>query len=267
MLLVYLGDTYIWRFFINHHLHADKISFVESAIIINTSALLKYLPGRIWTYTAQLLWLSKKGISKTLFMYISLICILSSIIVSLFLGMIYLVLYNNILGLSLSMVCFAAVILADMIFIFYNTFFMNMAVKVINKLFKKNIRSFKVARGILIYVQFMYLMNWFLTAFATYMLARGIGLEVSTSSLFALLASLSASWAIGYIAVFTPGGLGVRESIMFLMLNNIVSAKTSLILPIASRILSLISELVLGLLGIIFGMKYKIFSGKSNREA
>jgi uncharacterized membrane protein YbhN (UPF0104 family) len=73
---------------------------------------------------------------------------------------------------------------------------------------------------------------------------------------------MSLSWVAGYLAVITPGGLGVREGTMLVMLLNVVDTRTALIFPIVSRFMYLISEALLGLTALFIGMKYKVFSSK-----
>jgi uncharacterized membrane protein YbhN (UPF0104 family) len=95
-----------------------------------------------------------------------------------------------------------------------------------------------------------------------YFLAKGIGLTVGFSSIFALLASMSLSWVVGYIAVISPGGLGIREGVMLLMLQGVVDTQTALIFPLLSRFMYLIAEALLGFSALALGIKYDIFSSK-----
>ncbi len=98
--------------------------------------------------------------------------------------------------------------------------------------------------------------------FGGYFLAKGIGLDIAFTSIFALLASMSLSWLIGYFAVITPGGLGVREGVMLLMLNNVVNVQIALIFPLLSRLMYLVAEALLGLMALSLGIKFNVFSSK-----
>jgi hypothetical protein len=51
-------------------------SLIENAIV-NTSALFEYLPGRIWTGAAQLAWLKKYNITKSIILDVKLIAFLT----------------------------------------------------------------------------------------------------------------------------------------------------------------------------------------------
>jgi uncharacterized membrane protein YbhN (UPF0104 family) len=103
-----------------------------------------------------------------------------------------------------------------------------------------------------------------------YFLAEGLGLHIQAAELFAVLASMSLSWVVGYLALITPGGLGVREGTMLVMLNNVMNMQTALLFPILSRLLYLTAEALLGGAALFLGLKYDIFSSKErtvNRAA
>ena len=104
--------------------------------------------------------------------------------------------------------------------------------------------------------------SWSLMGFGGYFLAKGIGLHLLYKDMYAILASMSISWLIGYFAIISPGGLGIREGMMLLMLNNIVNVQTALIFPILSRFMYLLAEALLGLTALALGIKYKVFSSR-----
>jgi len=122
------------------------------------------------------------------------------------------------------------------------------------------IQPIKMSKRLLIYIQFIYVMAYIPVGIGIIMLARGIGINISFSDSLAVIASMAVSWTTGYLAIFTPGGLGVREGIMFLMLKQFSNVQCALIIPIASRLLYTIIEAGLGGIGLLIGIKYKIFS-------
>jgi uncharacterized membrane protein YbhN (UPF0104 family) len=50
--------------------------------------------------------------------------------------------------------------------------------------------------------------------------------------------------------VLAPGGLGVREGIMYAMLAGASTAAVSLILPLALRVVTMAVDVLLGLIGL-----------------
>ena len=263
-LLAYLLETYIWQVCMNKHLGRHELNFPQSIAVVNSSGLLKYVPGRIWTYTAQLLWLKKYGISKSIVLYVNLICILGAVIVSLYLGLFYLALYTNLMNRTTFVLAAVLLIFLNSAYIIWNSSFMNKLIVLAGKLLKKEIQPLNESRSLILYIQFIYLCGALLTGFGGYLLAKGIGLPVPATGIFALLASMCLSWVVGYFAVISPGGLGIREGMMLLMLNNVVSVQTALIFPLVSRVMYLIAEALLGLTALLLGMKYSVFSTKKS---
>jgi glycosyltransferase 2 family protein len=258
MIIAFLMETYIWQTCMNHYLK-KKLRFVESITFLNTSNLFKYIPGRLWAYTVQISMLAKKNIAKSLVLYVNFVCVLCVIIISTIYGLYYLLFYLKILPMPISILLFGLLILVDFAFIMWNTSIINWLIIKINKFFKREIKPIKIEKWLILYIQFLYLIAWILTGISAYFLAKGIGLEIASSDIFALVSSMSVSWIIGYIAIFTPGGFGVREGIMFLMLKQFSNVKTALILPLATRLIYSVIELLLGIIGIFVGMKYGYF--------
>jgi hypothetical protein len=260
--LSYLAETFIWKISINKHLGSHELNFPQSIAIVNTSALFKYLPGRIWAYTAQLVWLKKYNISKSIILYVNLLCILGSVTVSLYLGLIYLALYTKAMNVKLIILSAVVLILLNIMYVIWNVRLINRLIAIVGKLLHKEIQPLKNSRSLIIFIQLIYVCISALAGLGSYYFARGIGLPVHFTDFFAILASLSLSWLVGYITVISPGGLGIREGMMLLMLNNVVSAQTALIFPIMSRAMYLMAEAIMGVTALSIGVKYKVFSLK-----
>ena len=259
-LLSYLLETFIWQVCINKHLGRHELNLSKSIAVVNASGLLKYVPGRIWTYTAQLLWLEKYNISKPLVLYVNLICIAGSIIVSLYLGLIYLAVYTNLMNTAAVVLAFSALIAFNIAYIAWNALIMNKFIVLINHFFKKEIQPLNDSKLLILFIQFIYIGSWALMGAGGYFLAEGIGLNVPVRDIFAILAAMSLSWLIGYFAVLSPGGLGIREGFMLLMLNGVVNTATSLIFPVISRLMYLIAEGCMGIAAMLFGIRHDVFS-------
>jgi len=74
-----------------------------------------------------------------------------------------------------------------------------------------------------------------------------------------MMATVSVSALTGYLAFFTMGGLGIREGTMFFMLKQFSGVQAALILPVAARVLTIVVELLMGLLGVMIGMTCHYF--------
>ncbi|MCX5848709.1 MAG: lysylphosphatidylglycerol synthase domain-containing protein [Deltaproteobacteria bacterium] len=267
MMIGFLMETYIWQILVNDYL-TNKLNFLVSIALYNTTAMLKYMPGKIWTYTAQIALMSSKGISKAVLIYINIICFICLTFVSAIYVLYYYFFYLQMTPWGISILIFILLIFLDFVFIIWNTPIINyLIIHPINRIFKREIRPIKMRKLLLVYVQLLYLFAYVPAAIGMYFLAKGIGVEISFFNILPIIATLSLSLVLGYIAFFSPGGLGIREGTMFVMLKQFSNIKTALILPIAMRLIYIIIELLLGIIGILVGMKYGYFSNQvKNRQ-
>ena len=256
--IAFLMETYIWQFFLNDYIQ-KRLTFGESIALYNTTTMLKYIPGRIWSYTAQIALMSSKGISKAVLIYINMICFICLAFVSAMYAFYYYLFYLQMTPWDISIFIFILLIVLDFIFIFWNTSIINYMIIPINRIFKREIQPIKMKKLLILNIQLLYLLVYVPTGIGMYFLANGIGMEIPFSSILPLIATLSVSLVISCIAFFSPGGLGIREGTMLMMLKQFSTVEAALILPIALRLVYVIIELLLGIIGIFIGMKYSYF--------
>jgi len=59
------------------------------------------------------------------------------------------------------------------------------------------------------------------------------------------------SWAVGYAAVFAPGGLGIREAVLAFVFSNIASVELIAVYAAMNRIIWVVAELLFGFVGMV----------------
>jgi len=57
------------------------------------------------------------------------------------------------------------------------------------------------------------------------------------------------SWAVGYVALFAPGGLGIREAVLAFVFSNIAAVELIAVFAAMNRIIWVIAEVLFGLVG------------------
>jgi glycosyltransferase 2 family protein len=254
----FIINTYIWHIFVNDYL-PQKLKFRESFALYNATAMLKYVPGKIWLYAAQVKLMSPRGISKTLLMYINLICFICLIFASAIYTLYYYLIYLKMASLVITISIFALLLILYFVFVIWNIPITNYFIIPVNKIFKREIQPLKMRKPLLLYIQLLYLLSYIPVGIGMYFLAKGIGMDIPIFNIMAIMATLSVSIVLGYVAFFTPGGLGVREGAMFFMLKQFSNIDVALILPIVMRLIYIIIELMLGITGILIGMKTRFF--------
>ncbi|MGV8059410.1 MAG: lysylphosphatidylglycerol synthase domain-containing protein [Smithellaceae bacterium] len=260
LIFVTFAGTYFWQRLLEM-ITSRQISFKESIAVVNTSLLAKYLPGKVWSYAFQMLLLSKKGISKTVVLYANLFLVVTSLFASAFLGLLYFAYFNH--GQTNFWLLLLFVFLIIYVgFIFLNQPCLKLLIKIVQKLFKKTINYTHIDIKWIILFQLLYLLANAIFGITGYLLALGLGFSVSIQGIFAIAASLIIADMIGFIVLIAPGGLGVREGIMFALLAALGDKSLALILPIGTRIMGMITDLILGGVGFIYLRKF--YSGKDS---
>lgn len=260
-LLAYLVENVIWKVIIAAQNDGSRISFRELTAILLASGMFRYLPGRIWTVAAQLVMLKKYGISKALVIYINLICMLELVLVSLYLWLFYLAAYTSILSVPVIILLAAALVLANLLFTCCNKPVTDRLVAVAARFTRTTIQPIEITPSGMAVIQLIVAGSWALTGLSSYCLLRGVGLQPAFADLLPVTAALSMSWVAGYAAFFSPGGLGVREGVMLLLLKPVLTPSIALLLPVLSRILMLVSEFLLGMLAWVFCIRNNLFRG------
>lgn len=90
---------------------------------------------------------------------------------------------------------------------------------------------------------------WFLLGLSLWAIVP----EASTPGLFALvIGAFCVSWAIGYLTLFAPSGLGVREGVMLALLAVAIAPAQVIVFVTLHRLIWVAVEVVLGVLARLF---------------
>ena len=209
------------------------------------SNLGRYIPGKVWQISGLIVLSNKEGISKK----VSSVSVIYSQIVA------------NLIGLSLGVFLFFRYEKHTDYFFILITVLLTLAILpfMINKLailalsiLKKPKETFEVSYGKFIIYVFMQLVNWIVMG-AAFVLFINIFTELSISQHPVALFILPISWTLGLLAIFAPGGIGVREGIMTVYLSMFISPGLAAVIPWIYRIWLTIFELLLA--GIFYFFK------------
>ncbi len=96
----------------------------------------------------------------------------------------------------------------------------------------------------------MMLANIALAGFTLWALSRSVT-QVSAALVPMFMSAAALGATVGFLAIFTPGGLGVREGILLIVLSPIVGSANSAVIIVASRLLQIIAEAALAGVGLL----------------
>jgi len=218
-----------------------SLPFLKGIKIMFYSQLGKYLPGKIWTFTGRMYFCQKVGIpnSKT---FISMVLelaltVLSGILIfliSLLLGSRFKMDINPFLLVTVAVVIL--MIIHPKILVRLINFFL--------RWLKKEQIKIDLNFSQIFVLTAYYCIIWFCFGIAFYFLINSVTFIIP-SKIPILTGSFAISSTIGVMALFAPAGLGVREGILAVLLNNFFPISLAILLSLLSRIWVSIGELVM----------------------
>ena len=236
LFLFYIMDAFCWYKILS--LNKIKTSFSESLISTGVPIFSRYVPGKILTFLGPASYISHYTGEKI--SYLTFISLQHQFITMIF-SCLFAIIYFSIVQYDLLLILFSLII-----FLFLTTIVTNKRVngKISMILKKYNILSFSIPtisfKKILLvgpYVIFF----WSILTLSFYLLAVSLYTD-QISWYHGLLFPVSIT--IGNFAIFTPGGLGVREgALAYLLLDSGLDVQTAATLSIISRTWSFFGEL------------------------
>ena len=89
----------------------------------------------------------------------------------------------------------------------------------------------------------LYAATWPLIGVSFWMTARAF-LDVSVSDIALYTGAFAAAWIVGLIAIYAPGGIGVREAVLVAILGPRIGSADALVVAAASRVVFTVADLI-----------------------
>jgi uncharacterized membrane protein YbhN (UPF0104 family) len=214
------------------------MTFWTAARVWSVSNLGKYIPGKIWQVTAMAAMATRAGVSAV----VSTGSALLSTIINIACG-IALVLIVGWRWIEIVLLAFA--VLGLLVLPFLVPRLNALAARMTGRLIAFEAPPTRIVLTAIIGNA----LAWLMYGVAFMWLVSGV-LGESPGSPWQYIAVYAASYVIGYLVLFLPGGIGVREGVMAVLLTSLALAtpKQSLLAAGASRIWLTLLEIVPGLL-------------------
>lgn len=245
VLIHYMMTTAAWRIAMVGGTETE-LSFAESIGISNVTQLTKYVPGKVWSYAIQMHLLASHGISKTRVVSTNLLMLLSLLSSATVLGSGYLVYSATVFPTVFSRALLVASVVGYICLIVGGTHAINATVRLLNRLFKRNIEPISIATSVILRVHGVNFASNVVYGLAGYVVAIGSGAPTTVDILVPIASATLLADTIGLLAIVAPGGIGVREGIMYVMLKSVLSAQICFVLLAAFRLVTAACDLMLG---------------------
>jgi hypothetical protein len=101
-----------------------------------------------------------------------------------------------------------------------------------------------VRRGLYLFSSTLcYLVMWIILGIGFYFIMTAMMQDSNQLPLLVSIGVFSFSWLAGFISIFTPGGIGIRESVITIMLNNYSMGSIPILAAILSRLMWTVVEI------------------------
>ena len=229
-----LASTYILQ------MMGSEISISDTLPSIVLSGLGKYIPGKIWIITMRSTYLVRQSVSLAKILVASAVEHVFIIISALLLFLITTKNVSGILNPTLSLLII--LLLSPMLF------FPNKIHRFVNwmlKYFKRDSLPVWINRRDSVKCLLMFTFVWLVLGTGVFMTTSSFYPSVATSQIFQISGLYAISAVIGILAIFAPGGIGVREGVFIVGLKTIVPLDHALLIAVAVRLLTTVSQLTI----------------------
>jgi len=206
------------------------LSFFKVYRLFNLTNIGRYIPGRLWSIIGFVYYSGEYGISPKRAAVATIINEVASKTAALSVGLLYFIFsneYSHFLPIML------AVLALDFVIIYPKT--LNRVANAILKLMKKQPVEIDFSYAAVLKICGMYVIVWLFHSIAFYVLIAAIT-KIGPVNPLQFAAILPLCWIIGYLVIFAPGGIGVREAMLVVMLGRFMPQEVALIIAIVQRI-------------------------------
>lgn len=237
LLVLFSAQIYVvilWRFIVNSG--TNKIGVKDAISIFYLSALGRYIPGKVWQLVGLAMLSESSGIESEIAITSSLLSQSLSIITGILISAGTVITYVK-WYFVMPFILLAIIFLYPPVFNKVLDFFsmkirkktLNMDIGIINELI----------------LSLGYILAWGLYGISFFLLFRSFSLNIG---LFESIQFFAVSYLLGLFAIFVPGGLGVREGVLALLLKKIgMATSIGSMIAIFERLNITLTEVILGL--------------------
>jgi hypothetical protein len=233
-------SAYLWGMILQTL--GETITNSDARKIWIASLVLKYLPGKIWN-SASRLYVAKKRYNiriarTTMGIYLEIILNHSASFVIVGCAAIR---YSDMFGFENYPILF---LLPGFVLISLYPPFIQKIFGMILKLLKREEITIEATYFQMVKLLIYYFLRWIVLGITLFGFARSI-VPIPIGNFFYLLGAGAFSVSAGVLTFIMPGGIGVREALLILLLSKIMPRVDALIISIISRIGQIIAEIII----------------------
>jgi glycosyltransferase 2 family protein len=227
----------IWHALVRGSSDGAKLSWRTTLFVYMTSALAKYVPGRVWAVTAQWYLLARYRVTLRVAARLTILTTVASIVSAALIGATVFVLLGR--SSPWHLITFLALGLGAVV----------VPPRAIGPLSRRWARvssgtggeTFVSTKRWAILLA-LYCLVWILHGCTGVLLAMGLLSPLNISMITQIIGTMAGGWLAGALAVIVPAGLGVRETTMMALLTSF-PAGIEVTVPIMSRLAMIAADI------------------------
>lgn len=241
------------------HCFGASLPILRAFRVAYLSNLGRYIPGKFMQFVGIMYLAKKEGLRED-------VAASSFALIQLFdtpAGLILIVLYYLMLGTSFDKISQYMPVLAALIIvtclsllIILKPSLMERLLNLLLKLIKQPALKFQLKKKTGLWFLFLYFIAWNIFGAAFYLFLISVT-DVSADFFLQACLIYAASYMIGYWALFAPGGIGVREGVMGVLLNRIggILESVAFAVSLAARLWFMTGEILVSILALMVRSK------------
>jgi glycosyltransferase 2 family protein len=226
----------------------SRMGFTRSWWVITASFLAKYIPGHVWAVGGRMLLCKAEGVPEKISGTAMIIEMMGLLLGSLLAGIVCIpfLLARGVPSWIWLMALPAAVLL---LLLFSPLLFV--LLRWVARIFLKREVALAASPARFGAAAALYFASALIQGAAFFLLIRTI-YPISPSCLPGAIGLYNGAWAVGFLSLITPGGLGVREGAMAFLLKYFVPVPLAVIISLLARLWITIFEVAVALVGLRF---------------
>ncbi|MFQ6104894.1 MAG: lysylphosphatidylglycerol synthase domain-containing protein [Candidatus Glassbacteria bacterium] len=220
----------VWKFLITSY--GERITTGQAYRIYFRSNLGKYLPGKVWQLAGMVFLCDEIGIMPNKSIPASLYNTGVAVITGL--AIFFVTVSIDTLGLTRALVSYTLLVAIIVFLIVFPDFLTGLMNRILRILGKERIEE-GIGRGILFTTFVSYALAWFIFGWGFHLFLRFLGVSKDLD-LLETVGIFSGSVSIGFLAFFSPGGIGIREGVMVFLMEKYYPLTTAIFISVTARL-------------------------------
>lgn len=248
-----------WFVLLNEQ-EAVSFSKQEVSAHIGVTLLGKYLPGKVWGFLGRAYMMTQRGMSSTSAAHVLLVDQFLTFYSGIAIGAVSLLaLVDPYFALFL---CLIILITTPALFNQYPKILSRirgLTKKISARSDTENSQTeLPIENSILIKVLTIYLFHWLATSLALCLLFANHIENDSLTNILLILAAIPLGVLGGFLALWAPGGIGIREGLIIMILSLNMDLETATSIAIAYRMICVLNDMVMGMTAMVFFSKHHV---------